>query len=260
MVNGGSSNTPLHSTQEKAMEACLDWFSCTFEGNIFNEHFCELLHIKMNDFEVRTLDEKNEYEYRYIYQNFITVMTRKETEERKALTHIDIKGQGCRWLENNWPINFDWSTYFNLLRGLYTIHHLTRLDLAIDDYKGNLNITTLHRKMRNKEFRSTAGIRSWRYIESGDIQSDKTLNGQTLYIGRGDIEFRFYDKFAQLTNTLVPIPEGINFWNRYEIQLRHERAEVVFNMIANEQFEIGILVKSIMNEYLTFLVPNNKDK
>lgn len=258
-VYGGSSNTPLQSTTRNSLEACVDWFSSTFLGNIFNEQFCELLHLKVSDFDVRKLDEKNEYEYRYTYQNLITIQTRNESEDKRAYTHIDIKGQGCRWLENNWKHGFDWTDYFNILRSIYTIHHLTRLDVAIDDYEGFLNISTLHRKMREKQFRSTAGLRSWRYIESGDVASDKTLNGQTLYVGKGDIEFRFYDKYAQLTNSLIPVPEDVKFWNRYEIQLRHERAETVMYMIADGNLEIGHLVKSIMNEYLCFLIPHKTD-
>ncbi len=258
-VYGGSSNTPLQSTMRNSLEACIDWFSSTFIGNLFNEQFCELLHLEKSDFEHRKLDDKNEYDDRYTYQNLITVSTRNETEEKQAYTHIDIKGQGCRWLEANWTEGFTWQDYFNILRSVYTLHHITRLDVAIDDYVGHLNITTLHRKMREKHFRSTAGLRSWRYIESGDTQSEKTLNGQTLYLGKGDIEFRFYDKLAQLTSMLAVIPDDIEFWNRYEIQLRHERAEVVFNMIANGDFEIGTLVKSIMSEYLCFLVPHKTD-
>ena len=258
-VYGGSSNTPPQSTTRNEIESCIDWFSCTFIGNLFNEQFCELLHLTTADFEYRKLDDKNEYDYRYTYQNLITVSTRKETEEKKAYTHIDVKGQGCRWLENNWSQGFTWQDYFIILRSVYTIHHITRLDVAIDDYTGYLNISTLHRKMREKHFRSTAGLRSWRYIESGDTQSNKMLNGQTLYVGKGDIEFRFYDKLAQLNTLLAIIPDGVIFWNRYEIQLRHDRAEVVMNMIANGYFEIGTLVKSIMSEYLCFLVPNKND-
>ena len=259
LVYGGSSNTPLHHTKRKFLEACVDWVSITFLENIFNEQFCELLHLKKDDFDKNKLAENNEYDYRYSYQNLITVSVREETLDKKAYTHIDIKGQGCRWLENNWGRGFDWTDYFNILRSIYTIHHLTRLDVAIDDYKGHLNISTLHRKMRDKHFKSTAGVRSWRYIESGDIASNKTINGQTLYIGKGDVEFRFYDKFAQLTNSLIDVPDDVVFWNRYEIQLRHERAEKVLNMIADGILEIGQLVRSIMNEYLCFLVPNKKD-
>ena len=258
-VYGGYSNTPPHSTMRNSLEACVDWFSCTFLGNIFDEQFCELLHLETTDFEKVKLGENNEYELRYSYQGLITISTRRETDDRRAYTHIDVKGQGCRWLEANWTVGFTWQDYFNVLRSVYTLHHITRLDVAIDDYKGYLNISTLHRKMREKHFRSTAGLRSWRYIESGDVQSDKLLNGQTLYLGKGDIEFRFYDKLAQLTSILAVIPENVEFWNRYEIQLRHDRAEVVFNMIANGDFEIGVLVKSIMNEYLCFLVPSKTD-
>lgn len=257
----GVSNTPLHNALRSSLEACTDWVSITFKENIFLKGLLPLLHLDFHDFEHKELAQSNEYEDRYKYLNLITVMTRRESEDKQALTHLDITGQGCRFLENNWRKEFDWVDFCNILRSSFTIHHITRFDVAIDDYRGFLNISTLHRKMRLKHFRSTAGLRSWRYIESGDILADKEISGQTLYIGKGDIEFRFYDKYAQLTNSQnIEIDENIDFWNRYEIQLRHERALVVFNMIADGNFEIGTLVKSIMSEYLTFLIENKNDK
>lgn len=260
MACGGSSNTPLHYTHRNALEACVDWFSCTFKENIFNGKFCEILHLKVDDFEVIELAQGNEYDYRYKFQNYLTVMVRKETFEKQALTHIDIRGQGCRFLENNWGSAFDWIDFFNILRSCYTIHHITRLDVAIDDYKGFLNITTMHRKMRLKHFKSSAGSRSWRYIESGDIQAQEEVFGQTLYFGKGDVEFRFYDKFSQMKHALhAELPTEMVFWNRYEIQLRHERALKVMTMIADGDLEIGELARSIFSTYLSFLVENKKD-
>lgn len=256
----GSSNTPLHCTVGNTLEACIDWFSCTFKEKIFSRVFCELLHLTVDDFEVIELARNNEYDYKYKFQNYITVMTRNETADKHALTHIDITGKGCRFLENNWREGFDWIDFFSILRDCYTIHHITRLDGAIDDYEGYLNITTMHRKVRLKHFKSTAGSRSWRYIESGDIQSEQEINGQTLYFGKGDVEFRFYDKLNQVKHALhVEVPEGIDFWNRYEIQLRHDRALSLFTMIADGRIEIGVLLRSILAEYLTFLVENKND-
>lgn len=257
---GGSSNTPLDCTTRTPLEACVDWVSITFKENIFLKGLLPILHLEFHDFEHKELAETNEYDDRYSYLNLISIMTRREREDKHALTHIDIKGQGCRFLENNWRQGFDWIDFFNILRTSFTIHHITRLDVAIDDYKGFLNISTLHRKMRLKHFRSTAGTRSWRYVENGDIASDNEINGQTLYVGKGDIEFRFYDKFGQLVNSQnVDLDKNIDFWNRYEIQLRHERALAVMNMIASGYLEIGELVRSIFCEYLTFLVEKNSD-
>lgn len=261
-VYGGSSNTPLHSTERKPLEACVDWFSATFKGNVFLKGLCDMLHLLPEDFESKQLAENNEYDRIYNYSGIIVVMVRKGNSQgtKKALTHIDIKGQGCRFLENNWYNGVTWIDFFNLIKSMFEIHHITRLDVAIDDYKGFLNITTLHRKMREKEFRSTAGTRSWRYIESGDIQSANEIDGQTLYIGKGDVEFRFYDKKGQLENNQkIDLDIDINFWNRYEIQLRQDRALAVMNMIAVGELEVGELVRSIMCEYLTFLVKHPTD-
>lgn len=59
--------------------------------NLFNEQFCELLHLTTADFEYRKLDDKNEYDYRYTYQNLITVSTRKETEKKKLILILMLK-------------------------------------------------------------------------------------------------------------------------------------------------------------------------
>ncbi|EGO5850672.1 hypothetical protein WMI_01343 [Enterococcus faecalis EnGen0363] len=261
-VSGGYCNTPLHCTQRKPLEACIDWVSITFQGNIFSSGLLDLFYLSPSDFESKALSEGNEYDYRYRFADLITIDIRKENAQktRRALTFVDIKGQGCRYLENHWPEQFTWIDFFNLLRSTFSIDHLTRLDTALDDYKGYLNITTLHRKLRLKQFRSTAGLRKWRYIEGGDMQSSKEIDGQTLYVGNGDVEFRFYDKKGQLENSKgVSLPEDINFWQRYEIQLRNERAENLFNKIADGNLEIGDAVRGIMCEYLTFLVENKKD-
>ncbi|MGC6767780.1 replication initiation factor domain-containing protein [Enterococcus sp. LJL128] len=260
-ASGGSSNTPLHSTSRNPLEACVDWFSVTFKGNIFSNGLCDMLHLSVDDFECKKLADSNEYEYMYKFENFITVMIRNDNPQgtKKALTHLDVKGQGCRFLENNWK-GLTWIDFFNLIKSAFTIHHITRLDVAIDDYVNCLNINTLHRKMRQKHFRSSAGTRSWRYIENGDMQHKSEISGQTLYIGKGDVEFRFYDKLAQLVNSQgVDLDKSIDFWNRYEIQLRQERAQVVMNMVAAGNLEIGELAKSIMAEYLAFLIPNKSD-
>lgn len=259
-VYGGSSSTPLHCTERNSLEACVDWLSITFRDNVFLK-VIDLLHLTIGDFESQKLADGNEYDYLYKYSNIITIMVREVNPQKtkKALTYLDIKGQGCRFLENNWLNGITWVDFFNIIQTVFTIHHLTRLDVAIDDYVGYLNINTLHRKMRLKQFKSTAGTRSWRYVESGDIQEDEEFNGQTLYVGKGDVEFRFYDKKKQLKNVSQIELDEINIWNRYEMQLRHERALAVMQMIARDNLEIGELVRSIMCEYLCFLVPSKTD-
>ncbi len=263
LVSGGYSNTPLHSTKRNALEACVDWFSATFHENIFLNGLCAMLHLSITDFECKELAKTNEYDWLYNYSGIITIMTRNDNSQKtkQALTHVDIKGQGCRFLENNWRDGMTWVDFFNNLKSSFSLHHITRLDIAIDDYKGFLNINTLHRKLRLKHFRSSAGIRSWRYIESGDIQNFQEIDGQTLYLGKGDVEFRFYDKKGQLiTNQKINLDPTITFWNRYEIQLRQDRALAVMHMISQDRLEVGELVRSVMCEYLTFLVEHKTDK
>ena len=83
------------------------------------------------------------------------------------------------------------------------------------------------------------------------------MKGQTLYFGSGSsrINIRFYDKLAQkLDAGCSEEVEGLNFWNRTEIELKDERAQKVAWMIA-EDVEIGKVVCGVLKHYIRFVDP-----
>ncbi|OJG94710.1 hypothetical protein RV18_GL003186 [Enterococcus termitis] len=171
--------------------------------------------------------------------------------------HLEISGQGCRFLETNWKNEFSWADFFQL-SFLYDLKKATRVDLALDDFKERLKIKTLFKKADRDEL--VTRFRNWKYFLSGDIYKRKKVHGETLYIGSAKrIQFRFYNKLQERESKGFAVDHNINSWQRYEIQVRHEQAHELMLAIADGGRTIGEIAKGLMTEYLSFRVPNKND-
>lgn len=128
----------------------------------------------------------------------------------------------------------------------------TRLDLAMDDREGLLDLDQIERDLRAGNVTSLfrRNRRSCRKYEDFDLGGGEA-SGRTLYLGRptSDVQVRFYDKGAQLKQ------EG--HWIRCEVQLRGIRAQLAAEAIV----EHGDLraVAGILRSYVQFRVPNGSD-
>lgn len=130
--------------------------------------------------------------------------------------------------------------------------HVTRIDLAIDDFTHILNLDTISEKLKKGHIASR--LKTWTeyigHFQNSEIRSHKIKNsqkiGRTLYIGdlkHGSVVFRFYDKAAE---------QGENFhWIRCELQLREEAAnQFVFPCNYEELYDFQTGEK----------IPGKKDK
>ncbi|EMJ60571.1 MULTISPECIES: replication initiation factor domain-containing protein [Leptospira] len=130
------------------------------------------------------------------------------------------------------------------LRGKFT-----RIDLALDDYEGFLNLPHIYEKLNRKEvatrFRNfskyEAPIQS---VESGTLFKDSKFgkHGYTIYIGsfgKSNSFVRIYDKKLQVGPECAwPI------WNRLEFQLNHQAADQYCNPTWNVDPETGEILNS----------------
>ena len=105
---------------------------------------------------------------------------------------------------------------------------MKRLDLAINDMAGILNIPELTEKSMNEEcisvFRSFKSYRSGELVKSRE--QDKLGMGNTLYIGslKSEVYFCIYEKdYEQYVKYGIPIEET-PVKNRFEIRLKNDRA------------------------------------
>ncbi|EMJ96682.1 replication initiation factor domain-containing protein [Leptospira alstonii] len=165
-------------------------------------------------------------------------------ERRNQKIHIQLSSKAL--------FNFKYSEYTltDLIREAIGLKgKFTRIDLALDDYEGHLNLPLIYEKLERKEtstrFRGYSEYESpVDRIKSGSLFLDPKLGklGHTIYIGafrKSNCFVRVYDKRLQVGSECVwPI------WNRLEFQLNHKAADQYCNPTWNVNPETGEITDS----------------
>ncbi|HCO9085479.1 TPA: replication initiation factor domain-containing protein [Listeria monocytogenes] len=168
-----------------------------------------------------------DYAY-YSYQDhyhFGDIMVLHSLDLSKGVL-LELKGKGCRQFENFLLAQHrSWYDFF--LDCVNADGVMKRLDLAINDKNGVLDIPELAHKCDEEECISV--FRNFKNYKSGELKrrNEKQDMGNTLYIGslKSDVYFCIYEKdYEQFIKTGVPIEEA-EIKNRFEIRLKNERAE-----------------------------------
>ena len=167
---------------------------------------------------------------------------------------LELKGKGCRQFENfllaqhrNW---YDFFTDALCEGGVFK-----RIDLAINDRVGILDIPELTAKCRNEEcisvFRSFKSYRSGELVQSHE--ENKSGMGHTLYIGslKSEVYFCVYEKaYEQYVKYDIPVEET-PIKNRFEIRLKNERAYYAVRDLLT-YYDAERTAFSIINRYVRF--------
>lgn len=156
--------------------------------------------------------------------------------------HVQMSGKGCREMEQAgimaWGALVEWVWQHG--------GHLTRVDIALDERQGLLDMAVIQAKLEAGEYRSAAKF--WMSETSGRKRAE--VAGRTIYLGRpsSDTRLRIYDKAAE-QNVTGP-------WVRVELQLRRERADQAFKRYLQygESQWLGL-----MRRQLDFVEPSTTD-
>ncbi|MBU4643159.1 replication initiation factor domain-containing protein, partial [Bacillus toyonensis] len=239
----GAQNTSEEFTNP--LRACIDWVQVTFK-DISTEYLVTRIlgldFARFNDLEV------GQYGYRrcLMYGN---IMIYYDGRPDMGI-HLQMSGQGCRQYES-----YDVKVWSELFRAVfYHKSKFSRLDVAIDDFKPYFEIPKLIEKIKNRELVSK--FKDATRIEKIDIESGES-KGNTIYYGspQSRIQIRMYEKDLERAGKGFELEEGIEAWNRTEIQARNERAQKIAGIIAsneNGDEEIGQVVRGILSCYLDF--------
>jgi phage replication initiation protein len=234
------------NTSGGALRALVDWVSVTLK-NVHDVHdVIDLLGLPRENFcEFPT----GKYGYKS-HMRFGHIAIYYDGRSDMGI-HIEMSGQGCREFEQY--TKRDWSQFFALLLNLDV--NFTRLDLAIDDFRGYFTIQQVINKVRRGHVASR--FKEARRSDSYKIATGENT-GMTVYFGDASsrLQVRFYDKYKERVSKGHEILEGVTCWNRIECQLRKERAMAAAVMIANESYNVGQMVMGILANYIRFLVPS----
>lgn len=189
------------------------------------------------------------YDEQYIFGD-IAVMLSHDIEKGVL---IEMKGQGCRQFENF--LLAQRRTWFDFFLDVFHVDGVfKRLDLAINDKVGMLNVPELVKKCQAEECVSV--FRSFKSYGSGELirRHEKADMGNTLYIGslKSDVYFCVYEKdYEQYIKLGIPLEEN-PVKNRFEIRLKNERAsQAVIDLLINKN--AGQTTFSIINRYIRFV-------
>ena len=176
-------------------------------------------------------------------------------EEKGVL--LELKGRGCRQFES-YLLAQQRSWYDFLMDALVDGGVMKRIDLAINDHTGILDIPELAEKCRKREYIGKS--RSYKFYQSGELikhrEDDREYMGRTLYLGslKSDVYFCIYEKdYEQYVKLGTPLEEA-DIINRFEIRLRNERAYYAVRDLLT-YYDAERTAFSIINHYIRFVDP-----
>lgn len=237
-------------TSGSALRACVDWVQVTFKNIVEPNTVLDILGFNSSDFTY--FDYGNKFYRKKMSLGQIKIFY--DGIDSSMGVHLEMSGQGCREFEQTFTNNKDWSLFFALLFN-WDIH-FSRLDVAIDDFYGYFTIKNLVDKVKKGHVRSL--FRKARNLEEYFLR-DGSLAGHTLYFGKSDVIFRFYNKYLERLSKGKVLEDDVKFWNRYEIQLRDDQAHSAGLLIAFQHTDIGNFAKGVFSRYLNFLIPSTTD-
>lgn len=163
--------------------------------------------------------------------------------------HISMSGQGCRQYEAFKDTQHCW---YQLLHNLKSIDvKFSRIDLAIDNVDGCLQLDKLESAIRTKHIRSR--FKKGLLNEGLNLTDSTDQLGKTIYLGspQSRLKIRFYDKAAQL--------QIKSHWVRCELQCMAERAsEVVKHLL--KSVEVGTIAVAALNNCFAVINLDDSNK
>ena len=198
-------------------------------------------------------EDYGHYKYtEHYYLGDVFVYTSQDEEKG---TLLELKGKGCRQFES-YLLAQGRSWYDFLMDALIEGGVMKRLDLAINDRAGILDIPDLTAKCNREECVSL--FRSFKSYASGELvkhnEQDKAGMGHTLYIGslKSEVYFCCYEKnYEQYAKLGIPTSEA-PIKNRFEIRLKDERAYYAVRELLT-YYDAEQTAFSIINHYIRFV-------
>lgn len=208
----------------------------------------EVLHLKF-DYMLHLDFAFYSYQEQFVMGDIVVMLS---NEKEKGVL-LELKGRGCRQFESFLLAQKrTWYDFFNSCIAVGGI--MKRLDLAINDRVGLLDIPSLANKCKNEECISL--FRTFKNYGSGELvkSEDDIGMGNSLYIGslKSEVYFCLYEKdYEQYVKLGIPIEES-DVKNRFEIRLKNDRAtHALMDLLKGRSVESTAF--SIINRYMRFV-------
>lgn len=162
---------------------------------------------------------------------------------------VEMSGQGCRAFESYCEYEDGFLYLFEYFKAYSEDYHITRLDVAYDDFDNVIPIKSFSKDVLNKNYVS-------RFRDNCmTVTCSAGRVGYTIDCGsrKSDIKFRIYDKSYERGFR----GEEHFTWNRFEIQMRNDRAFNFINLL--DEDNVGKIFAGVIINYLRVVKPNESD-
>lgn len=255
----------LALTQEKVLQTSkeniilIDWFSMSIKVPLGTDRKSVVNYVidllGLNIPSVSWLELSGFYRYlRRIYFSGISicwdVAPSRDGQASDQTVLLEMSGSGCRSFET-FSTHKDWFQLFSLILAdpHNEIYHLTRLDIAYDDWIGLLDIQKM-RKYCDKRYL----VSKFSKCPINYDSFSPGLSDTTIYFGsmKSDVLFRCYNKAYERGRS------DVDHWVRFELQLRDDYA---FNFLQSYHMnnDIGKTFFGVLNNYMRFVNPSKTD-
>lgn len=235
---------------DNPVEILFDYVRIRFPTDEIKKVVEEIMHLRLEYF----LHQDYAF-YGYAEQYVLGDITVMVSPDKKKGILLELKGKGCRQYERYLKAQkHTWYDFLMESRAMGAV--MKRIDLAINDCAGLLDVPMLARKTKNGECISV--FRRFRNYESGEMlrtrDQYKKEMGNTLYLGsmKSEIYFCVYEKdYEQYIKNGIPLEES-KVKNRFEIRLKDERAELAVDDLLSKK-NAGFTAFGIINRYVRFV-------
>lgn len=173
---------------------------------------------------------------------------------------VEMSGQACREFEKY--SGHTWLDFFRMIFK-YESFRISRLDFAIDDFKGTEISLPYIRELVERGL-YTSNSRKGSAVSSWEKNSDEvTTAGLTIYIGaKGGNQLAIYDKLRERIGLGLEVETDC--WNRYEMRFVHEKAYAVLEyyylaLETNNDYDLKLYVQGLLRDFMDLKDENDKN-
>lgn len=272
-----------NSTEKVKLQIKVDWLSFTLlpQNDVKNgQRFQMLKYLGYKEEDFEKISGRFFYNSGKTLGRFLNVYYDDYSQEISKYSAKNVlytwTGQGstdlAKRIEKKYGLDWEqaWFKFFEYLQDLGA--KVTRIDLAVDCYHKELDLSHLEKRLKNGAFKSLK--RRWNSIKQRDTEGN--IKAYTLYVGqsrgktsqKGGSFVRFYDKYAESKAKAVVMPRevedivtggGSRSWVRAEQQFNKGKAQECVNEILRQR-SFGKVYCGTLRSTVEFLQPSRKNK
>lgn len=224
------------------MDNCLlyDWMTFSLPDMCLTETL-KFLRLPLSLDWQHGLGSRLRYRFRDFFHGISIHWTPEDDENKNPGCCVEMSGSGCRAYET-----FSGSNIGALIERIKAYgYHVSRLDIAYDDFSGVIDLETMANQAR--KFFFTSRLQRCSVLSESKISETETAG---LTVGHGSKSSKIYIRCYDKRYERSAINE-IDHWVRFEIQLRDENAMGFINYSA----PLGVKFSGVVSNYLTYREP-----